>query len=279
VQDRTTGRRAVRPGRWRWAARKASHVLDRPELARLRGWASSVAGAARGAGEGAPHYVRDYRAWVRGALDRESSDEQALRLAIGDPLNAMGPVQRAIVVKAGLLPGHTMVDVGCGIGQLAAAVEGYLRDGSYLGTDVVPECVAYAAGRVSSPRFRFAVVESLDIPAADASVDMVTMFSVLTHLHQAESFRLLREAARVLRPGGTIVATFLEFAHDDHWPHFDLYVNADHPPHLNALIERNVFDVWAAHLGLHAEIVPADTHWTDEHPLGQSIAILRKPAA
>lgn len=223
-----------------------------------------------------PHYVDDYRELVRVFLAEEPTEEQALRKAIGDPNNLIGPIQRAIVIHAGLQPSHSLIDVGCGVGQLAAAVESYLDQGSYLGTDVVPKFVDFASRRISSKSFRFAVVEGLRIPADDQSADMVTMFSVLTHLHQAESYRLLREAARTLRPGGTIVASFLEFGCPEHWQFFEDFVDLEHPPHLNAFIEPDVFGVWAPHLGLRAEIVPAGQEWAPGAALGQSIAVLRK---
>ena len=107
-------------------------------------------------------------------------------------------------------PGRHLVDVGCGCGQLAAALDKDF-EGSYLGTHIVPELIDYARRR-TSPRFQFAVVDDLTIPMGDAQADMVCLFSVLTHLHHDESFHLLREAARVLRPGGAIVATHLEFS-------------------------------------------------------------------
>jgi SAM-dependent methyltransferase len=223
-----------------------------------------------------PHYVDDYRELVRVFLSEEPTEEQALRRAIGDPNDAIGPIQRGIVIRAGLQPGHSLIDVGCGCGQLAAAIESYLSNGSYLGTDVVPQFVDFASRRIKSKSFRFSVVEGLTIPAHDESADMVTMFSVLTHLHQAESYRLLREATRTLRPGGTIVASFLEFGCPDHWQFFEDYVNLERAPHLNAFIEPDVFGVWAEHLGLKAEIVPAAAEWAPGVRLGQSMAVLRK---
>jgi ubiquinone/menaquinone biosynthesis C-methylase UbiE len=77
----------------------------------------------------------------------------------------------------------------------------------YLGTDVVPGFLAYAQERC--PGWRFDLVESLKIPAPDASADFVFFFSVLTHLSHQEGGFYLSEAKRVLRPGGKIVTSFI----------------------------------------------------------------------
>jgi 2-polyprenyl-3-methyl-5-hydroxy-6-metoxy-1,4-benzoquinol methylase len=54
------------------------------------------------------------------------------------------------MVQCGLRDSMSFVDVGCGSGRLAYA----LRDMkiSYLGTDVVPELVAYAVRLCDQPR-------------------------------------------------------------------------------------------------------------------------------
>ncbi len=217
-----------------------------------------------------PHFVSDYRRLVVNFLSLYPEDE-AVRRAVGDPDDVVGPIERAIVRWAGLGRDGTLVDVGCGCGQLAAALDKDF-EGSYLGTDIVPELIDYARRR-TSPRFQFAVVDDLTIPMGDAQADMVCLFSVLAHLHHDESFHLLREAARVLRPGGAIVATHLEFSVADHWQHFVAYAESDDPVHLNAFIEAPVFDAWAPHLGMVAEdhvrsgVPPAS---------GQSLVVLRK---
>jgi ubiquinone/menaquinone biosynthesis C-methylase UbiE len=96
----------------------------------------------------------------------------------------------------------------------------YLK-GKYLGIDVVPDLINYARRLVARPDWRFAVAEGLRIPEADEQADMVCFFSVLTHLLHEESFVYLREARRVLKPGGKIVASFLDFRIASHWDFFE----------------------------------------------------------
>jgi len=59
------------------------------------------------------------------------------------------------------------------------------------------------------------------IPEGDGKADMVCFFSVFTHLLQEESYLYLEEARRVLRPGGRIVASYLDIADPSHWNIFE----------------------------------------------------------
>jgi len=85
----------------------------------------------------APHYVRDYRRHVQ-ALRGSHSLVEAMDLAVGGDEARIGPIERDIVIAAGLAPDGDLVDVGCGSGRLAVYLVDHLQAGSYLGTDVVP---------------------------------------------------------------------------------------------------------------------------------------------
>jgi len=125
----------------------------------------------------------------------------------------------------GLEPDHRVLDVGCGIGPLAAGLAPYLAGGRYDGFDVHAEAVAWCA-RVITPRhphfrFRHADVANTvynpggSVPAAeyrfpypDAAFDFAFLGSVCTHLRPADAAHYLREVGRVLRPGGRAVVSF-----------------------------------------------------------------------
>ncbi len=113
--------------------------------------------------------------------------------------------------QIGLKPNSRVLDVGCGTGQLALSLETFLdHRGCYFGTDLGPEAIAYCHTRFQKPNFRFAVNEMTSIPVKDQAFDFITYFSVFTHTYPDETALLLAESARLLAPGGTIVAdTFL----------------------------------------------------------------------
>jgi ubiquinone/menaquinone biosynthesis C-methylase UbiE len=225
------------------------------------------------------HFVEDYERVVADLVARYPIDE-AMSRAVGGDFEAVGLIERAVVAYAGLRDGHRLIDLGCGSGRLAWALGRAMRV-DYLGIDIVQDLLDYAASR-SPPTYRFVLNRALRIPAPDQSADMVSAFSVFTHLLHAESYIYMEDAVRVLRPGGRLVFSFLEFAEPQHWVVFSGTVDSQRHgpvPHLNQFIERNAIDLWCDKLGLVREAFVSGTEapWGDAAPLWQSLAILRRP--
>jgi len=224
------------------------------------------------------HFVKDYEAFVDMLLANFPPDE-AMSHAVGGAYEETGRKERAILEYAGLKPGMLLIDVGCGSGRLSSALTGVPLD--YLGTDVVQKLLDYAKTK-SPPNFRFVRHVDLGVPAQAGTVDMICAFSVFTHLQHTESYIYLTDFLRALKPGGVVVFSFLEFGTDHHWYVFEQTVQQERTgtlSHLNIFIERNVIQIWCAHLGFElVELVDgANAPWNGA-PLGQCTAILRKPA-
>ncbi len=104
-------------------------------------------------------------------------------------------------------PGERVLDLGVGPGLLAAAVaERVGTDGGVAGIDVSPDMLAIARTRrlahgAATPQFLEGSVTAL--PFADASFDAAVCTQVYEYV--ADLPLALREAARVLRPGGRLV--------------------------------------------------------------------------
>ena len=127
---------------------------------------------------------------------------------------------------AGLEPQHHMLDIGCGCGQVAAAVIPVLGPhGRYDGFDpdvqAIDWCRRHIAARYANFHFSHADVANTQynpcgtvsavhvrLPYEDASFDIILLKSVFTHMQRPQLEHYLNEIARLLRPGGRCLATF-----------------------------------------------------------------------
>ena len=95
----------------------------------------------------------------------------------------------------------TIVDLGCGPGDLVVEISRRLRDARIVGIDLSPSMLLWAGRHATTDgRVRFIVGDAADLPFDDASVDLVV--STLSLHHWSEPADVFAEIARVLRPGG-----------------------------------------------------------------------------
>ena len=240
-------------------------------------------------------YVADYDNLVAHLLRTHGREEALLRAVGGN--DAIGDLEIAILLKSGLSDSSHLVDVGCGSGRLTRRAA-KLERLSYLGTDVNATLLGEARRTAGRADFRFELVSGIKIPERDGAADMVAFFSVGTHLLHEEFFVYLRDARRVLKPGGRIVLSFLDFQCPGTWSVFaEMLAVAEAGRgggHLNMFIGRDDIRVWARHLEMMVvDIVPGDKQWDwateastallgrklAPFAFGQSLATLEKPAA
>jgi ubiquinone/menaquinone biosynthesis C-methylase UbiE len=118
------------------------------------------------------------------------------------------------LAPVGVRPGETVLDFGCGPGYVATQLARLAgRDGHVHAVDLNADFVARArtvaaeTGRAQQVTVHHATDER--VPLADGAVDRVYAKNVLEYVPDVDA--VLAELRRVLRPGGTMVASDSDF--------------------------------------------------------------------
>ncbi|XP_009978573.1 PREDICTED: putative methyltransferase DDB_G0268948 [Tauraco erythrolophus] len=93
-----------------------------------------------------------------------------------------------------------VVDVGCGSGQGTRFLAEHFK--KVVGTDISEAQIQEARDAPSLPNVSYLVCPAEELPFEDASVDILASFTA-AHWFDIEKF--MREAKRVLKPGGCVV--------------------------------------------------------------------------
>ncbi|WP_173486523.1 MULTISPECIES: class I SAM-dependent methyltransferase [unclassified Aliiroseovarius] len=108
-----------------------------------------------------------------------------------------------------------MVDIGCGEGRFCRMMPAL--GVTPTGIDPTPELISHA--RTCEPEGRYVEARAEDLPFADASFDLAVFYLSLIDIPDIRA--AIREATRILKPGGRILvanlAAFLTAARHDGW--------------------------------------------------------------
>jgi len=114
---------------------------------------------------------------------------------------------------ADLKPGETVLDVGCGTGTLALVAKRAVGpEGAVSGVDASSEMLARATkkARRAGLEVAFSRAPAQDLPYQDAEFDAVFSTLMLHHLPRGSRGECATEIARVLKPGGRVLAVDFE---------------------------------------------------------------------
>lgn len=120
-----------------------------------------------------------------------------------------------VIAIAGIRPGDTVLDVGCGPGGLTRSAQRATGTaGAAYGIDPAPEMVARAQHNArragSAARFQASGIEALPFP--DAMFDVAMGRLMFHHLSSEQKRAGLREIRRVLKPGGVFITVDADIA-------------------------------------------------------------------
>jgi ubiquinone/menaquinone biosynthesis C-methylase UbiE/DNA-binding HxlR family transcriptional regulator len=117
---------------------------------------------------------------------------------------AEADVEVAVSSALGAGPFDLLVDIGTGTGRMLELFAPRFRRG--IGLDLSPAMLAYARAKLERAGLTHAQVRQgdiYDLPLGDQTADAVVMHQVLHFLSDPQ--RAIREAARVLAPGGRVL--------------------------------------------------------------------------
>ncbi len=164
---------------------------------------------------------------------------------------------KVIVPGLGYRAGETLLDIGCGVGAVLGVIASAYPGLKLAGIDLSPKQIETARRHLASlgnADVDLRVGDASRLPWADASVDHVFTMWFLEHL--GDPMPVLREARRVLKPGGTITCIETDYSSFKVWPqnkdwdlieraqfeHFRRHGQASAGPSLDDWLARAGFD-------------------------------------
>jgi ubiquinone/menaquinone biosynthesis C-methylase UbiE len=136
----------------------------------------------------------NYGYWTRSGMTLEQAAEALTRF---------------VAASAGLAPGDDVLDVGCGYGAGAVTFMRSCQPASVTGIDVteirIEEGRRYVDGHGFAGQFDLQLGDATKMAFADARFDKLVSVECAFHFDTRRDF--LNEAARVLKPGGTLAMT------------------------------------------------------------------------
>jgi SAM-dependent methyltransferase len=145
------------------------------------------------------------------------------------------------IVRAQAVRAELLIDVGCGHGDLFAALRGAFT--AYVGCDLVRY-----EGFPTDPTAEFRLADlNGAIPVETSSADLAVSVETIEHLENPRAF--LRELTRIARPGGTIIVTtpnqlsFLSKLSLVLKNRFAAFQDVHYPAHIVALLESDLLRI------------------------------------
>jgi SAM-dependent methyltransferase len=127
------------------------------------------------------------------------SEEESLRLDLKtDPT-----VVAEQAAWAGIKPGMRVLDLGCGAGKTTQVLHRLAKPGEVVGVDCSPTRIVYAREHHLDLGIQYVVKDARQPLAELGSFDLVWIRFLLEY-YQQSAFDIVKNACRILKPGGTL---------------------------------------------------------------------------
>ena len=160
-------------------------------------------------------------------MDSPYDDLQAVALAttrgehrnvVGGMWEQIGSLQIEFMKRQGLAPEHALLDVGCGSLRGGVKYVAYLNPGNYWGMDINPSLldagydVELAAAGLQDrlPREHLIANGDFILGEIGRKFDFAVALSLFTHVSLNRIRECLERLQSVMKPGGTLFATYFE---------------------------------------------------------------------
>lgn len=186
------------------------------------------------------YYVRSFHAYESGNLSWEAAWEvevaaYAVHAGVWKDAGSQGDARLRksffdIVTSQISTQPQDILDLGCSVGMSTFALQDAYPQAKITGLDLSPYFLAVAQyqsqQRQKSIQWVHAAAESTGLP--EASFDLVSIFLMCHELPQSATMQILREARRVLRPGGHLAIMDMN-------PKSEIYIKM--PPYILTLLK------------------------------------------
>lgn len=186
------------------------------------------------------YYVRSFHAYEQGNLSWEAAMEvevaaHAVHARIWTDAGAQGDAMlrqsyHTVLQQTIATAPQTILDIGCSVGMSTFALQATYPQAHITGLDLSPYFLTIAQYRAqqqqSDVSWVHAPAEATGLP--DHSLDLVSAHLVFHELPQSAAIEIMREARRLLRPGGHLAIMDMN-------PHSEIY--AQMPPYILTLLK------------------------------------------
>jgi SAM-dependent methyltransferase len=161
----------------------------------------------------------DYKdTWERLAATAESALMYVAGYTDEDELRKSADISVELLrATIGIHDSDTFLEIGCGVGRVGRLIAPLVR--RWIGCDVSTNMLAHAAGRLQGlSNVELVPISGHDLkPIPDSSVDAVYCTVVFMHLQEWDRYAYVKEACRVLKPGGRFFCDNANLESDAGW--------------------------------------------------------------